>query len=124
MSAWSRHEGDPSLDGVGAGAGEREYRRRLGRAIVQLRALKNVSQAWLAEKVGRSEAALSRWETGKATPTAYDLRRIMELLDAPADVLLDPPDTPISPVAQILEERAAAAIRKGRARNGRGGGGG
>jgi DNA-binding XRE family transcriptional regulator len=58
---------------VGADASEREYRRRLGRAIVQLRALHNVSQAWLAEKVGRSEAALSRWETGRRRrpPTTF-----------------------------------------------------
>lgn len=115
LAVWSRHEGIPTVSNVGAAeAAERDYRRRLGKAIVQLRELAGVSQAWLAESVGRSEAAVSRWENGKSTPSAYDIRRLMEIFEAPADLLLDPPDVPVSPVAKLLEERAAAGVRKGR----------
>jgi transcriptional regulator with XRE-family HTH domain len=125
-AGWSRPQRVPTLDIVGPDASELEYRRRLGKTIVQLRALlgEGVSQAWLAEQIGRSEAAVSRWETGKATPSAYDLRRLMQILAAPADLLLEPLDGPISPVAQLLEERAAAGVRKGRAPVGASGGGG
>jgi transcriptional regulator with XRE-family HTH domain len=73
---------------------EADYRRRLGRVIVRLREASGMSQAKLAELVNRSEAALSRWETGKATPSAYDIRRIAVAVELPgevADLLLYPP---------------------------------
>jgi transcriptional regulator with XRE-family HTH domain len=97
---------------------EVEFRRLLGPAIVQLRAIAGISQAELAEKIGRSEAAVSRWETGKATPSAWDLReiaRVMELDDDQLDVLLRPPKGPISPVAERLARAVEAGARRGRA---------
>jgi len=105
---------------------EVEYRRLLGPAIVQLRAIAGISQARLAEQIGRSEAALSRWETGKATPTAWDLReiaRVMELEDDQLDVLIRPPRGPISPVAERLARAVEAGSRRGRAAGVRGRGG-
>ena len=92
---------------------EHLYRRRLGKAIVQLRAMRGISQEVLAERVGRSEAAVSRWETGKATPSAWDLRMLCEVLDAPADVLAFPPELPVSPVAEELARRVEAGARRG-----------
>lgn len=92
---------------------EAAYRRRLGRVIVELRVLRGFSQEELAGQIDRSTAAVSRWETGKVTPTAWDMRRICEVLDAPADLLLFPPDLPVSPIAELLEARAAGATRKG-----------
>lgn len=101
------------------GPSERDYQRRLGQAIVQLRVLRHVSQARLAELLERSEAALSRWENGKATPSAWDLRRMCEILDAPADLLTFPPDEPVSPVAEALNHRAEEGARRGLVEPGR-----
>lgn len=107
-----------------AGSAEKDYQRRLGRVIVELRAIGNVelgpavSQATLAELLNRSEAALSRWENGKATPSAFDLVEIARIFDAPSDLLIHPPEHAVSPVRQMLAERAAAGARKGQSRPG------
>lgn len=113
--AWSTRDGDPSVRAVSA-RDEIDYRTRLGKAIVQLRAMHGMSAAVLAERIDRSEAAISRWETGKATPTAWDLRRMADLFELPKealDVLLYPPKGPVSPVAQRLAASAPGAARKG-----------
>lgn len=70
---------------------EDDYRARLGPTLVELRRRRAKSAAWLAEKINRSEAAISRWETGKVTPTAYDLYRVAEALDVPCELLIYPP---------------------------------
>ena len=95
VAAWSWRARSRSVPDMGStSAGERDYRRRLGRVIVQMREATSTSQATLAAAINRSEAALSRWETGKATPTAYDLRQIADhfglMLDT-VDVLIYPP---------------------------------
>lgn len=129
VPAWAPHERSPILASVPVVTSneEVEYRRLLGAAIVQLRGLKHMSQAELAEKINRSEAALSRWETGKATPTAWDLReiaRVVDLEDDQLDVLLRPPLGPISPVAERLARAVEAGVRTGRAGDVRRPGGG
>lgn len=115
VSAWASQQRRPSLALVGTDS-EAQYRRRLGGAIVQLRGLRGISQATLAEQVGRSEAAVSRWETGKATPTAFDVRRLAEIFELPMDsldLLLFPPAGPVSPVAERLQSIVAAAAGTG-----------
>lgn len=98
---------------------ERDYRRRLGLVIVQLRQLHNrMSAATLAERLNRSEAALSRWENGKVTPSAWDVRRLAEifgLTDRQLELLVFPPEGPVSPVAQRLAAAAEEGSRRGRA---------
>lgn len=76
---------------------EQDYPKRIGRTIVTLRSMVGMSQATLAEQVDRSEAALSRWEGGKATPTAFDLRKIAE---AVTRVLIEEPGA--SDLIQVL----------------------
>lgn len=118
VPAWSPLSRASTLFLVATTTGEVEYRRLLGQAIVQLRAIRGLSQAQLAEGIGRSEAAVSRWETGKATPTAWDLRemaRILELEDDQVDVLIRPPRGPVSPVAERLARAVAEGTRRGRA---------
>lgn len=95
---------------------EADFRARLARVIVELRALRGMSQATLAERVERSEAALSRWETGKATPSAYDLHRLAEALEVPVDafeVLVNPPNQPLSPIVARVLDAVARGGRKG-----------
>ena len=109
-SAWAERTGRPSL--VVVDNEEASYRRRLGAAIVEVRGIRGISAAKLAELVSRSEAAISRWETGKATPSAFDLHRIADALNVPADLLVFPPETRVSPIAQrLLEGAEVAAMR-------------
>lgn len=89
--------------------GETSYLRHLGATIAEVRILSGMSQEQLAAKLNRSAAALSRWENGKVAPTAWDLRRLADILDVPADLLLYPPETPPSPVELRLQQ----AIRDG-----------
>jgi transcriptional regulator with XRE-family HTH domain len=91
------------------GEGETNYLQRLGQTISEVRILAGLSQDQLATKLGRSAAALSRWENGKVAPSAWDLRRLADLLDVPADLLLYPPERPPSPV----EIRLQQAVRDG-----------
>lgn len=79
-----------------------DYQRRLGAAIVELRTYRGLSQATLASEIGRSEPTLSRWETGKSQPSTYDLMRLCQILEAPAELLVFPPERPVSPVAARL----------------------
>lgn len=83
----------------------------------------HLAQPKLAEAVGRSEAALSRWETGKATPSAFDLRRIATafgMSEEGAYVLIYPPAV-YSPEMQrvfesihgLLHEAAVSGAKEG-----------
>lgn len=99
-------------------AKEQDYRRRLGPLIVDMREAARMSQATLSSLVERSEAALSRWENSKATPTAYDLVRLAEIFELTVteyDLLIDPPEPRRSEAADRLAmrprpEHAAAAL--------------
>lgn len=108
MAAFLRHGGH-TVAGVASEEGETSYLEHLGRTIAEVRILSGMSQEQLATKLNRSAAALSRWENGKVAPTAWDLRRLADLLDVPADLLLYPPETPPSPV----EVRLQQAVRDG-----------
>ena len=72
---------------------------------------------WCQLRAGvRSEAALSRWETGKSTPTAFDLRRIAMALELPteaADILVFPPAV-YDPVMDRLFERVEEFANRSR----------
>lgn len=120
VPAWSARPRLHSLTDVSKASGsEIDYRRRLGKVIVQLREGHRMSQAVLAEQINRSEAALSRWETGKATPTAFDLHEIARVFAMPGgslDVLLYPPAVygpEMERVFASIGEHLAAAAESG-----------
>lgn len=99
-----------TVDGVAhEEEGETSYLEHLGRTIAEVRILSGLSQDELATALGRSAAALSRWENGKASPSAWDLRRLADVLDVPPDLLLYPPEVPPSPVELRLQQ----ALRDG-----------
>jgi transcriptional regulator with XRE-family HTH domain len=53
--------------------------------IADVRALRGISQARLARRLGRSQALISRWESGERLPTALDLASLAyELATDPA----------------------------------------
>lgn len=62
---------------------------KLSEKIVQLRKEQGLSQEELAERLGLSRQAVSRWESGTALPDAGNLLQLSRLFDVTADYLLD-----------------------------------
>lgn len=61
---------------------------KFGKAISRLRKEKRLTQKELAEKVGVSDKAVSRWETGKNYPDIETLQRLAEVFDVSVNDLL------------------------------------
>lgn len=61
---------------------------KLSEKIVLLRKQNGLSQEALAEKLGVSRQAVSRWETGTALPDASNLLQLSDLFGVTADSLL------------------------------------
>lgn len=80
----------------------------LGEKLLLLRKARQWSQEELAEQVGVTRQAVSRWEAGSAKPDAGKLVRLCDVFGVTADYLLreeeartpggtTPPDTSVSP---------------------------
>ena len=61
----------------------------VGLRLVQQRLDQGLTQAQLAERAGVKEIEISRFETGRAIPSADLKRRLTELLRKPAFELFD-----------------------------------
>ena len=59
-----------------------------GEKLLMLRKQKNFSQEELAEKIGVSRQAVSRWESGETMPDSPNLLQISNLFCVSADYLL------------------------------------
>jgi transcriptional regulator with XRE-family HTH domain len=57
--------------------------------IKEERLKKELSQAELAEKIGVTQQAVGKWETGKAMPDLATLRRLASFFDVTTDYLLE-----------------------------------
>ena len=62
---------------------------KLSEKIVNLRKARNMSQEELAEHLGVSRQAVSRWEVGSAMPDASNILQISKLFGVSADYLLN-----------------------------------
>ena len=62
---------------------------KTGKTIARLRKSMGFTQASLAEKLGISDKAVSKWETGKAKPTTDTLRKMAVLYGLSVDKLLE-----------------------------------
>ena len=62
---------------------------RLSEKIVRLRKARGMSQEALAEQLGVSRQAVSRWELGSALPDASNLLQLSRLFGVSADYLLN-----------------------------------
>ncbi|WP_027719101.1 helix-turn-helix domain-containing protein [Desulfovirgula thermocuniculi] len=67
---------------------EPEY--RLLRAVIQRRIEKGLTQEELARRVGTRQAAIARFESGRANPTIGFLKKVAAALDADLEVELRP----------------------------------
>lgn len=95
------------------GESEEQARQRcFARALRAARARTELTQGDMAEALGMSETVYARYERGKAWPSLGRLRRLCDILDCPADVLLGldraapaagqlkpPPGPPTEPLA-------------------------
>lgn len=62
---------------------------KLAEKLVYLRKEQGLSQLKLAEMMGVSRQAISRWEVGTAVPSTDNLRRLGKLYGVSVDVFLD-----------------------------------
>lgn len=60
----------------------------LGERIIELRKSNNLSQEMLADKVGVSRQAISKWERNEATPDIYNAKAVADVFGISVDVLL------------------------------------
>ena len=61
---------------------------KIGKFIAQRRKLKSMTQLQLAEQLGITDRAVSKWETGKAMPDSSCMLELCRLLDITATDLL------------------------------------
>ena len=54
-----------------------------------IRALKTIKQEYLAKILEVSQASVSRWETGKATPNLSTMQRLAEVLEVDLQIIVD-----------------------------------
>ena len=59
----------------------------VGERITELRKLQNMSQGTLAEAVGVSRQAVSKWENGTSLPDSLKMLRLAEVLDTDIEYL-------------------------------------
>lgn len=61
----------------------------------RLRIGKNLSQSEIASKLNVTQSAISKWESGVATPDPYTLKKIAELYHVTIDYILGKTDLPV-----------------------------
>lgn len=61
---------------------------KIGKFMASCRKEQGMTQAVLAEKLGISDRAISKWETGLSVPDSEMLIHIAEILETPVSVLL------------------------------------
>jgi transcriptional regulator with XRE-family HTH domain len=62
----------------------------LGLRISLRLAVMGKTQGWLADKLDVSNAAVSKWTTGKSSPTYLNLKKMAHYLDCPVGYLAEP----------------------------------
>ena len=87
----------------------------VGGFIAELRKEKGLTQAELAERVGVTGGAVSKWERGRSYPDLDMLLRLCDALHATPDQLLYPPEKqtgfrPAGIVSAGLFQKIAAAV--------------
>lgn len=68
---------------------DKQFLKKLGKRIVQLRERKNLKQVELASDLNMEDSSLRRIENGRTNPTIKMLRKICKELDVTLSELLD-----------------------------------
>lgn len=64
--------------------------------LAKLRKRKNIKQYDFANQMGVKQYVISSWETGRSEPSIAQIIKLCDLLDVPADYLLDRPIVKVS----------------------------
>ena len=86
----------------------------LGNRIQKLRRGRGLSQETLAERLGVTRQAVSKWETGESLPDVVRLAQLADLFGVSTDYLIrgvPAEDTPAAPIAPAPQETPAVASR-------------
>lgn len=67
---------------------QEEMRKSLGEILRELRAEKSMTQEFVAESLGVSRQAVSKWENGTSEPSTSNLIAIAKLFEIPPEELL------------------------------------
>lgn len=67
---------------------QEEIRKTLGETLKELRTEKNMTQEFVAESLGVSRQAVSKWENGTSEPSTSNLIAIAKLYETPPEELL------------------------------------
>ena len=67
---------------------QEEIRKTLGETLKELRAERNMTQEFVAESLGVSRQAVSKWENGSSEPSTSNLIAIAKLYETPPEELL------------------------------------
>ena len=90
----------------------------LAEKMIELRKQNGLSQQDLADRLGVSRQAISRWETGAVQPTADSVRGLAQVLQVSTDYLLndelDDPTPPRSPQPEPTPQEEPKPARKRR----------
>lgn len=65
-----------------------EVRKTLGETLREKRVSRGMTQELVAESLGVSRQAVSKWESGKTDPSTANLLALADLLDVPVEELL------------------------------------
>jgi len=88
----------------------------LGERIRQARQRAHLSQEKVAELIGVSRQAVTKWESGQSTPTTDNLCRLAEILETTVDLLIAPEDNSRSVAQEVYrmlkEEETKKAAQK------------
>jgi len=83
-----------------------------GEKLIQLRKSNGLSQEDLADSLGVSRQAVSRWEQGSTYPDFQNIRKLMDLFHVSADYLLcDDHEKSIHPDAKPNPEEVSQTAR-------------
>ena len=88
----------------------------LGNKLAEARRARNLTQEQLAEKLGVTRQAVSRWESGAAYPETDKLVRMAQLLEVSCDYLLqdgvDEKGIPVrDPVTRLLKQAQGKRVK-------------
>lgn len=67
---------------------EQTFAQTLGAAVKARRIRAGMLQSELAQRLGKSQQSVSKWESGATLPGTEDIARIANILDVPVDYLL------------------------------------
>ena len=67
---------------------QEEIRKTLGETLKELRTERNMTQEFVAESLGVSRQAVSKWENGSSEPSTTNLIAIGKLYEIPPEELL------------------------------------